>query len=162
MKTITLIRHAKSSWKYPQLSDFERPLNKRGRKNAPQMGERLAKQNISPDRIITSPANRALATAKVIAKAIDYSSKNLIADQRVYLSSAKELMNVLHEIDEPCTEVFLVGHNPSLTDLANDLTGESIDHIPTSGVVRIRFDIDTWDQVAQGAGKLMLFDYPKK
>lgn len=162
MKTLTLIRHAKSSWKYPELSDFDRPLNKRGKKNAPYMGARLAEQNISPDRILTSPAARALATAKMIAKAIKYPSKELIADQRVYLSSARELLNVLRDVEDSCKEVFLIGHNPSLTDLANDLTGESIENIPTTGMVRIQFDFDTWDQVAEGSGKLVLFDYPKK
>ena len=162
MKTLTLIRHAKSSWKYPELSDFDRPLNKRGKKNAPYMGERIAKQNISPDRIITSPANRALATAKMIAKAIKYPSKELVADQRVYLSNARDLVAVLRKVKDSCKEVFLVGHNPSLTDLANDLTGESIENVPTTGVVRIQFDLDSWAQVAQNSGKLVLFDYPKK
>ncbi len=162
MKILTLIRHAKSSWKYPELPDFERPLNKRGKKNAPYMGERLAKQKVSPDRIITSPAVRALATAKVIAKSIKYPSKELIADQRVYLSSARDLLSVLRKVEDSCKEVFLVGHNPSLTDLANDLTGGSIENIPTTGVVRIQFDFDAWDQLAQNSGKLVLFDYPKK
>ena len=162
MKNLTLIRHAKSSWKYPELSDFDRPLNKRGKKNAPYMGERLAKLKIFPDRIITSPAARALATAKMIAKAIKYPSKQLIADQRVYLSSARELLSVIREVDDSCKEVFLIGHNPSITDLANNLSYESIENIPTTGVARVRFDLDTWEQVSDGTGKLVLFDYPKK
>ncbi len=162
MKIVTLVRHAKSSWDYPELTDFERPLAKRGKNDAPRVGQRLAKMKILPDLIITSPAKRALKTAKVISGEIGLGKKKLVKDKRVYMADSEDLLAILKEVDDECKEVFLVGHNPGLTDLANDLTGEYIDNVPTCGVVRAKFDINKWSKLSSVKGTLMLFDYPKK
>ncbi len=162
MKTLTILRHAKSSWEFPELTDFERPLNKRGKNDAPAMGQRLAARAISPDLIVTSPAKRALKTAKVVAGAIGYPKKKLVTDERVYMADVDELMSVLHKIENNYKDVFLVGHNPGMTDLVNDLIDESIINLPTCGVVRAKFDIKTWKALKKGTGKLEFFDYPKK
>jgi phosphohistidine phosphatase len=162
MKTLTLVRHAKSSWKHPELPDADRPLNKRGEKDAPAMGQRLAAKALSPDLIVTSPAKRALKTAKMVAGEIGYPKKKLVIDERVYLADVVELMSVLCELDNHYKDVFLVGHNPGLTNLVNDLMDASILNVPTCGVVRAKFNIETWKALGKGMGKLEFFDYPKR
>jgi phosphohistidine phosphatase len=162
MKTLTLIRHAKSSWSQPELADFDRPLNKRGKGDAPLMGRRLARRGIRPELFVTSPAKRALKTARLIANEIGYPGKRLVTDERIYAALAEDLLEVLQGLDDDLGEVWMVGHNPSLTDLANYLTGASIDNIPTCGVVRAAFDIRRWKQLAHGSGELALFDHPKR
>jgi phosphohistidine phosphatase len=162
MKTLTLIRHAKSSWSQPELADFDRPLNKRGKGDAPLMGRRLVRRGIAPELFVTSPAKRALKTARLIAKEIGYPNKRLLTDERIYAALAEDLLEVLQGLDDRLKEAWMVGHNPSLTDLANYLTGTSLDNIPTCGVVRAAFDILRWKQLAHGSGELLLFDYPKR
>ncbi|MCP4409166.1 MAG: histidine phosphatase family protein [Gammaproteobacteria bacterium] len=162
MKTLTIVRHAKSSWKYPELEDFDRPLNNRGKTDAPVIGRRLKELKISPDLIITSSANRALTTAKVIAKKIGYPKKKLVADKKIYMADSEAILAVLRQVDDAYKDVFIVGHNPTQTDLANELTGEYIDNVPTCGVVRMTLDIDSWRDLKPGKGALVLFDYPKK
>jgi phosphohistidine phosphatase len=162
MKTLTLIRHAKSSWSQPELADFDRPLNKRGKGDAPLMGRRLARRGIAPELFVTSPAKRALKTARLIAREIGYPNKGLFTDERIYAALAEGLLEVLQGLDDRFKEVWMLGHNPSLTDLANYLTGASIDNIPTCGVMRAAFDIRRWKQLAHGSGELLLFDYPKR
>lgn len=162
MKTLTIVRHAKSSWKYPDLADFDRPLNKRGKNDAPLAARRLKKKGISPDLIITSPANRALTTAKLIIKEIDYAKKSLVTDKRVYMADGEEILELLRQVDNNYKDVFIVGHNPTMTDVTNDLTNGSIENIPTCGMARISLDIESWNDLALGMGQLVLFDYPKK
>jgi phosphohistidine phosphatase len=162
MKTLTIVRHAKSSWKYPELADFDRPLNKRGKNDAPITGSRLKGYKVSPDLIITSPANRAITTAKIIAKEVGYPKKDVIADERIYMADTEDILAVLRQVNSSYKDVLIVGHNPTLTDLANDLSGEDIDNIPTCGVARIELDIKSWNDLAPQKGALVLFDYPKK
>ena len=162
MKTITLIRHAKSSWKNPDLQDIDRPLNARGKRDAPLMGKRLRKMKIKPDLLISSPARRALKTARIIAKAIGYPKKRIQVLDSVYHGNADQLMKVLQDIDERVDHVCLFGHNPDMTFLANGLCNQSIENIPTCGVVGIACDIPSWKQVKMGTGSLIFFDYPKK
>jgi phosphohistidine phosphatase len=159
MKTLILARHAKSSWKKP-LPDHLRPLNKRGKRDAPMMGERLAKREIKPDAIISSPATRALATAKTIAQEIGYPQDEIRVDERLHGASAFELLEIIQEMDDHLDCVMLFGHNPGLTDLANDL-GCDIGNIPTCGVVEMKFDIDSWATVGDVDPTHVDFDYPK-
>ena len=161
MKSLFLVRHAKSSWKHPDLPDRLRPLNKHGQRDAPVMGERLAKREIAPDLITSSPASRAMATAKVIAREIGYPEEDIRADERLYGASAFELLEIIQELGDHLDRVMLVGHNPGLTDLANDL-GCDIDNVPTCGIVELAFDIDSWALVDDVEPKQMDFDYPKK
>jgi phosphohistidine phosphatase len=160
VKTLTLIRHAKSSWKKP-LPDRLRPLNKRGKREAPMMGERLAKREIEPDLIISSPATRALVTAEAIAREIGYPEEDIHADERLYGASSFELLEIIQELDNHLDHVMLFGHNPGLTDLVNDL-GCDIDNIPTCGVVKLEFDTDSWAHIGDIEPTCADFDYPKK
>lgn len=162
VKRLTLIRHAKSSWDLPELSDFDRPLNKRGKRNAPEMGQRLADQQVHPDLLVTSPARRALDTALVIAEAIGYPSEAIQREPRIYEASVAQLLQVIEELPADCRHAFLFGHNPGLTELANALTAGGIDNIPTCGVVDCELDISDWSVVGAGCGRLLEFDYPKK
>jgi phosphohistidine phosphatase len=162
VKLLTLIRHAKSSWDFPELPDFDRPLNKRGQRNAPDMGKRLADLGIRPDLIVTSPARRAIDTARIIAEAVEYPSETLRQEPRIYEATPGELIRVITGLPDDCGHAFLVGHNPGLTLLANTLTGSSIDNVPTCGVVRCVLDLDTWSKTEPGCGRLIDFDYPKR
>lgn len=162
MKYLYLIRHAKSSWDNPGLTDMERPLNSRGKQDAPLMGKRLSAIGIKADLIITSPAKRARRTAKKIAKETGYPLKKIIIDNNLYLEGVNNLLKTIREIDEQYENVFLFGHNPDFTSLVNLLTHGQIYNIPTCGICRIAFDIDSWQLVTESKGKLILYDYPKK
>jgi phosphohistidine phosphatase len=133
MKTLFLIRHAKSSWDDPALPDKDRPLGDRGRRDAPKMGKRLAKRDVKPDLILSSPARRALKTAEIIAKKLDYKLKDIVVDDRLYASAVHDLLNVIHKLGDKLERVILFGHNPELTELAHRLSSE-ITHMPTCAV----------------------------
>lgn len=162
MKTLTLLRHAKSSWANPDLTDIERPLNRRGKRDAPLMGERLARAGISPELVVTSPAKRARKTARRVAQAIGYPGDRILVDERIYGASAAELLAWIRGLDDRWSDVMVIGHNPTLTELANELGAADIDNVPTAGVVRMRFPVSSWSDVRPGAGELVLFDYPKR
>jgi len=162
MKTIYLVRHAKSSWKYPDLDDFERPLNKRGRKSAPFMGTILKKLKVAPDLILSSPANRASMTARIIADKIDYPLEKIRYRESIYEFSANALIEVIEHLDDVINKAMLVGHNPALTDLANFIGDKPISNIPTSGVFCADLDIPSWAKIGDHCGQLKFFEFPKK
>ncbi len=165
MKRIYLIRHAKSSWDDPEMDDFVRPLNERGKKDAPLMGKRLKEKGITPDSMISSPATRALDTCKAIAKALDYPQEKIKTDKRLYHASEEQLLKVVQELkDRPKDDeeiVLLFGHNPGLTDFVNELLNENIDNIPTCGIVATKLNIKTWKDAKFGCGQMEFFDFPK-
>jgi len=121
MKTLFLVRHAKSSWDDTALPDKDRPLNDRGKRDAAKMGERLAKIDVKPDLILSSPARRALTTAEIVAKKLDYKLKNILVDDRLYAVDADDLLDVIRKLGDKSKRVMLFGHNPELTELANRL-----------------------------------------
>lgn len=162
MKYLYLIRHAKSSWDNPGLTDIKRPLSNRGKQDAPMMGKRLAAMGTKPDLLITSPAKRARKTAKKIAKKTGYPAHKIIIDNNLYLKGVINLLKTINEINEKYNTVFLFGHNPDFTSLANLLTHAQLYNIPTCGICCIAFDIGSWQFVKEGNGKLILYDYPKK
>ena len=162
MKTIYLVRHAKSSWKYPNLDDFERPLNKRGRKSALIMGESLNKLQVAPDLVISSPANRAAMTARIIANAINYPLEKIQYNEIIYLSGENALIHVIKNINDGAKEAMLIGHNPGFTDLANYISDQRISNIPTCGVFCVDFNILSWGKIGEHSGKLKFFEFPKK
>jgi len=162
MKELTLVRHAKSSWKDRDLADFDRPLNARGKSDAPLMGRRLAARGRRPDLVLSSPAKRALATLKKIAQEVGFSERDIVTDNRAYEADARELLFLVREIDDVHHDVLLCGHNPGLTDFSNLISNCIIDNIPTCGVVSIRFSVDSWRDVMPGSGELLYFDYPKR
>ena len=163
MKTIILVRHAKSSWKDTSLDDFDRPLNKRGKRNAPFMGKKLKERKIIPDLVLSSPAKRAKKTATAVAKALDYPKKKITFYDKMYHASSRYLFELLKNLDDEHETIMLFGHNPSLNDFADMLLKSNpISNIPTTGVCCIRFDVNHWQKVEQGKGEIVFFDFPKR
>ena len=162
MKKLYLVRHAKSSWKQPELSDFERPLNKRGKRDAPFMGNILNEKGIMPDLIISSPAVRAYTTARIIAEEIGYPPEKIETNEDIYEASAGEILDIINGIEDHNNTVMIFGHNPGFTSLSNYLSGKFIDNIPTCGISIIEFDVDKWEDVVLNGGKLISFEFPKK
>ncbi len=162
MKILTLIRHAKSSWKHSGLDDLDRPLNRRGQRDGPLMGDVLAAKGFSPDTIFTSPALRALRTAEAIAAAIQYPEERIVLDTRLYHADTDDLLEVLQSMAQPFDWIACVGHNPGLTELANYLGRKRFDNVPTCGVVEMRFELDRWVDIDRVAPQRLDFDFPKK
>jgi phosphohistidine phosphatase len=162
IKRLILIRHAKSSWKHTGVSDFDRPLNGRGQRDAPMMGKRLAERGVRPQRLVSSPAKRALTTAHVIAGEIGYPVEAIVTDRRIYEASVPDLLTVIGEQPDDCAELMLVGHNPGLTDLCNHIVPRPIDNLPTCGALCVQFPIADWEEVEWTTGELVFFDFPKK
>ena len=161
-RQLTLLRHAKSSWNDASLKDRNRPLNDRGERDAPLMGQRLRARGARPTLILTSPAVRARRTARIVAREIGYPLEFLQREDELYLASPDEVVAVLARQDGGFNDIMVCGHNPGLTGLANRLTGAGIDNVPTTGVVVIGLDLESWAELDGARGELLLFDYPKR
>jgi phosphohistidine phosphatase len=161
MKTLFLVRHAKSSWDNTALPDKDRPLADRGKRDAPKMGRRLLKRDVKPDLILSSPATRALSTAELIAKKLDYKRKNIAVRDCLYPGGVDDLLNVIHKLDDKLERVMLFGHNPGLTELAHRLSSE-ITHVPTCAIAAFTFDAKSWSNIGKAKLAKMALDYPKK
>lgn len=161
-RIITVVRHAKSSWNQAGIDDFNRPLNKRGLKNAAKMGKRLADAEFTVDKIISSPAARAMNTAEIIATEIHYNTRNIAQNTSIYEASLDTLVNTVTDLNDHLTSVMLVGHNPGFTNLCNYLGNTRIDNLPTCSIVQIKITTPSWSDITQHAGELIDFDYPKK
>ena len=162
MKTLTLVRHAKSSWKDASLADRDRPLNKRGKRDAPEMGRRIGDAGIRPSLIVSSPAVRAWTTAKIIAEQIGYPREFLQRERDLYLASLNTLLDVVAAQESGFNNVMLVGHNPGLTDFANFLSPGLTHNVPTAGVVCVSIDTDDWNLRGSPNIELVRYDFPKK
>jgi len=162
MLQLTLIRHAKSSWKDTNLSDFDRPLNKRGLDNAPLMGKVMRKHGLGFERMIASPARRAITTASLLARKLGYPVDAIETREELYAASRAQLLDCIHSLDSGDRRVALVGHNPGLTELCNYLCGETIANLPTCAVAVIEFEMDDWQAVFRNSGRLALYEYPRK
>lgn len=162
-RKLFIIRHAKSSWKNPLQSDFERPLSDRGEHDAPMMGERLKKLNIMPDLVISSTAKRAKETAKKITKAIGYEEENIKWYEKLYHCIPAVFEEVLYEVDDDVETVFIVAHNPGITEFVNELSPAfATDNMPTCGIVGAEFELSQWNEFSRVEKKVILFEYPKK
>ena len=161
MKTLYLLRHAKSSWGKPNLEDKDRPLNDRGASDIPIMSARLRK-NSSIEAIISSTAVRAFTTANLIAEGIGFPVESVELDSAIYLAGPLNLLKIVRKLDDRLVEVMLVCHNPSITEFANCMLGAHIDNIPTCGLVKLKLDINAWVCTEFERGTLLDFDYPKK
>ncbi|MFC2173317.1 histidine phosphatase family protein [Acidobacteriota bacterium] len=161
MKNLTIIRHAKSSWSFPDLTDFERPLNKRGKKDAPLMGKVLAEAGLKPDIIISSSAERAKGTAVEIAEKTGYKPTKIIFEPAIYGAHVDTLLDIVRSIKDKHDHAFLFGHNPGFFDLALCLTLGPLERLVTCGVVRTKLDVDSWSQVVEGCGELIEYIYPR-
>ncbi len=162
MKTLYLVRHAKSSGDEPFQSDSERTLNTRGQTDAPIMAKLLRGKNVNPDLIISSPAARALLTAEIFAEGLKYPAKNILTDERIYEATMRELTSVTQSIDDRNKTVIMFGHNPGLSNFANLLGSEYLPTLPTCAIVGLELNIDSWSEVERYCGKTFFFDYPKK
>lgn len=162
MKTLTIVRHAKSSWKDASLRDRDRPLNKRGKRDAPEMGQRIHEAGIRPSLIISSPAVRAWKTAEAVADAISYPREFLQQERALYLASVDRILDVIVAQDNRFNNLLLVAHNPGLTDFANFLVPGLTINLPTAGVVSVEIDQDDWSLYEQPETRLIFHDWPKK
>lgn len=162
MKQLLLIRHAKSSWNHYNLRDIERPLNKRGNRDAPLMGELLMEKEIIPDAIYSSPAVRASTTAKIIAQKVNYPTEKVINKPEIYEASTNSLLNIISSFSNKNEVVMMFGHNPGFSMLANYLCTSFVNNMPTCSVVQLNFDFDSWQEITPDSATLVGFEYPKK
>lgn len=161
-RTLYLVRHAKSDWAYEGLADIDRPLNERGYRDAPVMAARLAKLGHEPERIVSSPAVRALSTALIFARQLDYDAGKLVLEPKLYEASPQAFLNVIAGQPDTVQKLMVFAHNPTLTDVASDLGRTAISNVPTTGVVCLRLEGATWAEAVRSRGVLELFEYPKK
>lgn len=160
-RVLTIVRHAKSSWKDAGLADRDRPLNERGEHDAPMMGNRAKEAGLRPSLMVSSPAVRAWTTARIFATELGYPREFLQRENDLYLASVDDLISVLAEQDPGFQNIMLFGHNPGLTDFANRLIPNITGNLPTCGVVSVTFESDDWNLRFRPACELKLYDYPK-
>jgi len=160
MKSLLLLRHAKSSREEPGLRDFDRPLNDRGKDDAKRMGHFMLDQKIRPELVISSPANRARRTTEIVLKAAEVPATPAF-DERIYEAEVNELVQVVSEIEPAIVSAMLVGHNPGFEELFHFLTGETRD-FPTAALAQIDLSIDRWDKVRIRSGKAKWLATPKQ
>lgn len=161
MKRLLLVRHAKSSWNNPDQRDIDRPLNHRGERDAPEMGRRLAKAGLQADELISSPAVRAMMTARRIAESLGMGEGQIRQVKEMYEAGLGELFGVLQGVDDTHESVILIGHNPGLTVLNYCLSGYPINNIPTCGMVHVELAVGSWSEVEEGGATFLFYDYPK-
>jgi phosphohistidine phosphatase len=163
MKTLILARHAKSSWEDPDWTDFERPINKFGKKALPSMATQM-KELLGDAKplIISSPANRAITTAKKYADIFEIPHDDIIQDMDIYHLGTRYILNLIKKQADSIDTLMIVGHNPDITSLASVTTGNYIDNVPTGAWVCVDFDADNWAKIESKTGQLRLFAKPLK
>ena len=162
MRRLTLVRHAKSDWSLPGQPDWDRPLNRRGQRDAPEMARRMRARKLKPDLMLSSPAVRALSTAAIMARELKVPVGHVRQDERLYLASPVDMLAVIRELGGDAKHLMVFGHNPGITDFANRLSaGDSIDNMPTCAVFTATFDIADWAALDWESGLEAEFDYPK-
>ena len=161
MKTLIMVRHAKSSWAEPGLSDFNRPLNDRGKKDGPNMARRLKKKSITIDLFMSSPAKRAKRTAELFADELEYPQDKILLIPELYEASVVDFNKVISTTPDSVNTIILFSHNPGITAFANTLSNAKIDNMPTCAVFAITMGSDKWLDFAKEEKKFLFFDYPK-
>ncbi len=161
MKTLILVRHAKSDHGNSNLNDFDRPLNDKGQRDAVKMARLFVEKNIIPDKIISSPALRAIATADYFADALNKSFDEIQQEQFIYDRGANFIINFIKKLENSYNTVMLFGHNPDMTALATFLSGKYFENIPTCGLVCIDFIQNNWEDIDPNYSKLRFFEFPK-
>ena len=162
MKTLTIVRHAKSSWKDAGLADRDRPLNGRGEQDAPMMGAMLAQSEVRPSLLVSSPAVRAWTTARLIAAEIGYPREFLQREDQLYLAGSDDILQVLARQDPGFNSIMIFGHNPGFTEFANLLVPGLTPNLPTCGVVAVEVDSEDWRLDPLPECRLMFYETPKK
>jgi len=160
-KILFLVRHAKSSWDDPSLNDFDRPLNERGKKDAPEMAERLKSKKISIDAFVSSPAKRARQTCKYFTKEFDPKKKNIVQERKLYEAGEQNFYEVIGNFKNKWDSVAIFSHNPGITSFANSLTERRVDDMPTCGVFAVKINTDKWKDFRTAKKEFLFFDYPK-
>ncbi len=166
MKTLYLLRHAKSSWDDPKMRDFDRPLNETGLRDAPRMaarlGELLREGNRELGIILCSPALRTRTTAEMFASLLNVPSERIQLEPQIYLASSGRLLQLVRRLDDSAATAMIVGHNPALTDFANDLGKAAIENIPACGLVALEIDAEQWSQTEFGNTRCASMEVPGK
>ena len=162
MKTVYIVRHAKSSWKYPELPDDLRPLRTKGIKRTEKVIDALLERGVSVDRIISSHAVRARRTAEMLARGLNYPEENILIEPSVYHSGADGLFELFYDLPPECHSVMIVGHNPALTDLVNYFISPGMEWLPTSAVVSVVFRTDRWEKIALAEKEIRFILEPGK
>lgn len=162
MKKLTLVRHAKSDWSIAGQPDWERTLNARGQKDAPEMGRRLRERKLKPDRILASPAVRAWTTATLLAKELGIPVETIHKDERLYHASPNTILEVIRELGGSSRHVMVVAHNPGLTEFSDQISSDRrIDHMPTCAVVTVSVDVRQWTDLDWQTARDTELDYPR-
>ena len=161
MKSLILVRHAKAAREQIPLTDRDRPLTDRGRRDAPRMAERLHRRGVQPELLVSSPARRALGTAQLMARLLGCARGGIAVDERLYPGGADALLEVIHGLDPPLRCVMLVGHDPGLSALAHRFC-RAIDHLPTCAVAEFAFEAETWSQIGSIWVQRVTLDCPPK
>ena len=161
MKRVIIVRHAKSSWDDASLPDFERPLNERGKHDAPVMARRLKEKKVEIDAFITSPAKRAQKTASLFAKEFGQSKDDLILVDALYHAGPEEFYQAVEKAPAKAKTIAIFSHNPGITDFVNTLTETRVDDMPTCAVYAVKAPIKEWDEFRQARREFWFFDYPK-
>ncbi len=162
MKTVYLIRHAKSSWDDSSLRDIERPLNQRGLRDAPFMAQLLKGKGASPDQIISSPANRAYTTATYFAQALSIESEDIVVRNDIYEAFPQTVLSIITSLSNDLKEVLLFGHNPLFTSLANMFSNQYIPNLPTCGIAKLTFEKEDWSLFNPDTVQLSAYHFPKQ
>lgn len=161
MKTLFLVRHAKSSWESAGVDDFDRPLNDRGKQDAPEMAKRLKKKGILPGVFISSPAKRAHKTAKYFAETFGVEKEEILLVEKLYLAPVSAFMETIATIDDKHKSAVVFSHNPGITEFANVLTSVKIDNMPTCSIFAVQADTENWKDFLREEKNFLFFDYPK-
>ncbi len=161
MKTLYLVRHAKSSWDCDGVHDYDRPLKGRGIRDSHLISQYLSNEYDAPQVLHSSPATRALHTAMIFARNFHISFADIKINEALYLCEVEEMMDFLRQLDNTCSSVMVFCHNPTITNFVNRCIDQRIDNVPTTGVVSFYFDVSSWADLDFNA-RLALFEYPKK
>ncbi len=161
-KKLLLIRHSKSDWADANLSDFNRPLNPRGLRDSVDMAQRIAMQKLIPEKLVSSPAIRAITTCQLMAKNWKKDVSAIVQETKIYEANVQSLLKIVNEFNDDDDYVALFGHNNGITDLAVYLTDADLFNIPTCGMALIEFPFDNWKMVSKHSGDLLAYDYPRQ
>jgi len=162
MKTLFIARHAKSSWDHPGLEDYQRPLLEKGKKRSKYVIDYLLQMKVKTDLIISSHAVRAKETAKIIAGALNYPEDKILISKEIYFGNTDKLFNHFYDLPDDVDSLFMVGHNPTFTSFANYFLDQKIDNLPTSGIVCIDFDTNSWENILEAPRTTRFVISPKK
>ena len=160
-KTLIIIRHGKSSWDYPDIADIDRPLKETGITKTLLVAKKLKERKLEPGLILSSPANRALHTATIVAREIGFSTEQIVIKKEIYYDSETEVNRIIQITDREISTLFLFGHNPTFTNLVNTYLKKPIANLPTSGTVIFEFDCDSWSEISKSSRKNEICIFPK-